>query len=81
MGHGRPAGGRLRPGVATAAAEKKIAILEQALAHHPGSDELLLALLGATEAAAPAEEVPRPQSLTSTRATTNNDVEGFGARR
>ncbi len=43
-------------------AEKKIAILEQALSHHPGSDELLLALLGATEAAAPAEEVPMPQS-------------------
>ncbi len=40
-----------------AAAEKKIAILERALAHHPGSDELLLALLGAAEAAAPAEEV------------------------
>lgn len=53
----RPAGGRPRPGVAVAAAEKKIAILERALAHHPGSDELLLALLGAAEAAAPAEEV------------------------
>ncbi|KAK9818916.1 hypothetical protein WJX81_005554, partial [Elliptochloris bilobata] len=53
----QPAGMRVRPGVAAAAAEKKIAILEQALAHHPGSDELLLALLGAAEVAAPADEV------------------------
>ena len=32
-----------------AVAEKKIAILEQALKYHPGSDELLLALLTAAE--------------------------------
>ncbi len=57
----RPALGRPRPGVAAAAAEKKAAILEQALGHHPGSDELLLTLLGAAEAAAPADEVrPAP---------------------
>ena len=30
-------------------AEKKISILEQALKYHPGSDELLLALLTAAE--------------------------------
>jgi hypothetical protein len=38
-------------------AEKKIAILEQALVHHPGSDELLLALLGAAEAVATPEQL------------------------
>ena len=32
-----------------ATAEKKISILEQALKHHPGSDQLLLALLTAAE--------------------------------
>lgn len=32
-----------------AIAEKKISILEQALKHHPGSDQLLLALLTAAE--------------------------------
>ncbi len=32
-----------------AVAEKKISILEQALKYHPGSDELLLALLTAAE--------------------------------
>lgn len=32
-----------------AVAEKKISILEQALKYHPGSDELLLALLPAAE--------------------------------
>ncbi len=38
-------------------AEKKIAILEQALVHHPGSDELLLALLAAAEALAAPEDL------------------------
>lgn len=37
--------GRARRGVAAAVAERKIAILEQALVHHPGSQKLLLALL------------------------------------
>lgn len=39
-------------GAARAAAEKKISILERALSLHPGSDELLLALLRAVGAAA-----------------------------
>ncbi len=38
-------------------AEKKIAILEQALRHHPGSDELLLALLGAVEVVLSGDDV------------------------
>ncbi len=37
--------GRARRGTERAAAEKKIVILEKALTHHPGSEELLLALL------------------------------------
>jgi hypothetical protein len=39
--------GPARRGGARGAAEKKIAILEKALSLHPGSDELLLALLRA----------------------------------
>lgn len=38
-------------------AEKKIAILEQGLVHHPGSDELLLALLRTAEVVATPEDL------------------------
>ena len=43
----RLGGGVGRRGAERAAAEKKVAILEKALGHHPGSDALLLALLEA----------------------------------
>ena len=38
-------------------AEKKAAILEAALRHHPGSDRLLLALLACAEALAAGPEL------------------------
>jgi hypothetical protein len=48
-------GGRRASGAGVA--EKKIAILEQALRHHPGSDELLLALLAAVEVVVSGDDV------------------------
>ena len=48
-------GGRRASGAGVA--EKKIAILEQALRHHPGSDELLLALLGTVEVVLSGDDV------------------------
>lgn len=49
--------GRRRRGSRQAAAEKKISILEKALEHHPGSDELLNALLDAAAEVCDAEEL------------------------
>ena len=49
--------GRSRKGTERGVAEKKAAILEAALKHHPGSDRLLLALLDCAEAVAAAPEV------------------------
>ncbi|EFN57952.1 hypothetical protein CHLNCDRAFT_142066 [Chlorella variabilis] len=48
-----------RRGGERGAAEKKIAILEKALSLHPGSDELLLALLKAAEAVCDDSELER----------------------
>ena len=41
---------RHRKGMEAGTAEKKIAILERGLEHHPGSEELLLALLNVVRA-------------------------------
>ncbi|KAK9820400.1 hypothetical protein WJX72_009973 [[Myrmecia] bisecta] len=49
--------GRYRKGLEAAAAEKKIAILERALGHHPGSEQLLLALLEAAATISSADEL------------------------
>ena len=52
-------GGERRRGALRAAREKQIAILERGLEHHPGSDQLLLALLDAAAEICDVEEVDR----------------------
>lgn len=71
-------GGPLRRGAERAAAEKKVAILEKALGHHPGSDALLLALLEAVswswagwDGAPPACSGPGMEPLLSKRTPMN----------